>query len=122
MMANTHRRMAREWKTVEAMIGIYCRGRHGTEAGLCSDCQVLAEYAQQRLQRCPFQEQKTTCARCAVHCYQPVMRERIKAVMRFAGPRMIYRHPVLALLHLVDGRQNGRGRSSEFVRNFRRRI
>jgi hypothetical protein len=29
------------------------------------------------------------------------MRERVREVMIFAGPRMLLRHPVLALLHLV---------------------
>jgi hypothetical protein len=31
------------------------------------------------------------------------MREKIKGVMRYAGPRMMYRHPVLAVLHVFDG-------------------
>jgi hypothetical protein len=33
------------------------------------------------------------------------MRERIRNVMRYSGPRMVYRHPVLALFHMVDGRR-----------------
>jgi len=31
------------------------------------------------------------------------MRERIRAVMRFAGPRMFYRHPIMTLQHMIDG-------------------
>ncbi len=31
------------------------------------------------------------------------MRERVRAVMRYAGPRMLLCHPILALLHLRDG-------------------
>ncbi len=31
------------------------------------------------------------------------MREKIRRVMRYAGPRMLLRHPVMALLHMVDG-------------------
>jgi hypothetical protein len=31
------------------------------------------------------------------------MRERIRAVMRYAGPRMSYRHPILTLFHFWDG-------------------
>jgi hypothetical protein len=30
------------------------------------------------------------------------MREKIKAVMRYAGPRMIYRHPILAGKHFLN--------------------
>ena len=67
-----------------------------------SDAELLA-YARARLSRCPYQEGKTTCARCPVHCYRPAMRARIRRVMRYAGPRMLTRHPLLALRHLIDG-------------------
>jgi hypothetical protein len=33
------------------------------------------------------------------------MRERVREVMRYSGPRMLTRHPVLAVAHLVDGRR-----------------
>ncbi|MBN1954070.1 MAG: nitrous oxide-stimulated promoter family protein [Anaerolineae bacterium] len=102
-MAGQHPRLAREYETVAAMIRIYCRGCHGTRGGLCDACRVLLAYAGERLAACPFQSGKPTCAGCPVHCYRPAMRERIRAVMRYAGPRMLWRHPVLALLHLVDG-------------------
>jgi hypothetical protein len=86
------------------MIGIYCRGHHDTGGKeLCPDCAALREYARMRLDRCPFQENKTTCANCPVHCYKPTMREKVKGVMRYAGPRMTWRHPVLALFHVLDG-------------------
>jgi len=94
--------MKRERKTVEAMIGIYCHGRHKTGKGLCGECRELLEYAMVRLDKCPFQEYKTTCANCPVHCYKPAMRERVKAVMRYSGPRMLSRHPVLAIYHWID--------------------
>jgi len=96
-------RMAREARTVDAMIELYCREVHGSAAGLCSSCAALRDYARQRLKKCPFQEGKTTCARCPVHCYKPQMREQIRTVMRYAGPRMLLRHPVLTVLHLADG-------------------
>lgn len=99
-----HPRMARESATVRAMIRLYCFGnRHGSTRSLCPSCQELQDYADQRLERCPFQEGKTTCAKCPVHCYKPEMRQRIRAVMRYAGPRMLLRHPVMAVFHLVDG-------------------
>ena len=85
-----------------AMIGCYCRGHHGTGGELCADCRWLLDYATGRLQRCPFGETKPTCAKCPIHCYQPQMRERVKAVMRYAGPRMIWRHPILAVRHWLD--------------------
>lgn len=102
-MTNNDPRMDRERRTVEAMIGVYCQGRHGTSRELCQDCEALRDYARQRLQRCPFQEGKTTCAKCPIHCYKPEMRSQIRTVMLYAGPRMLYRHPIMALQHMLDG-------------------
>lgn len=99
-MAGT--RLGRERRTIKTMIALYCRDRHGGKKALCADCAKLFEYASQRLDRCPFGEGKPTCAKCPVHCYQPQYRERIRAVMRYAGPRMPLRHPILAARHLLD--------------------
>jgi hypothetical protein len=33
----------------------------------------------------------------------PLMRDDIRAVMRYAGPRMLLHHPILAVQHLIDG-------------------
>lgn len=33
------------------------------------------------------------------------MREKIRAVMRFSGPRMLLVHPVLAVRHLLESRR-----------------
>jgi hypothetical protein len=104
-MTSQYPRLAREERTVRAMIRLYCRSHHGTRRELCAECAELVEYAAARLDKCPFQEDKTTCSKCPVHCYRPGMRERIREVMRFAGPRMVYRHPILALFHLLDGRR-----------------
>ncbi|MTV49969.1 nitrous oxide-stimulated promoter family protein [Heliobacillus mobilis] len=96
-------RSTREKKTVHAMIQIYCDAHHGHDGGLCPDCQELINYAFARLERCKFGEQKSTCGRCPVHCYKKDMREKITAVMRFSGPKMLTKHPILAFWHLVDG-------------------
>jgi hypothetical protein len=101
----TNRRLARERRTVVAMIRIYCRDRHRTRGELCAECGRLHDYAMGRLDRCPFAEDKPTCAQCPVHCYQPALRERIRQVMRYAGPRMLWRHPWLAICHLLEGRK-----------------
>ena len=77
-------RWERERRTMEAMIVCYCRGTHGSMHGLCAECRELLEYATTRLQRCPFQQNKPTCAHCPIHCYQPKRREQVKAVMREA--------------------------------------
>lgn len=93
--------LIRERQTIERMIYIYCYGQHGTSGELCAECRTLLDYANQRVEKCPFQENKPVCSKCTVHCYKPVMRERIKQVMRYAGPRMLYKHPILAIFHLM---------------------
>jgi hypothetical protein len=100
-------RMARERDTIAKMALLYCRKYHHSAKGaLCADCQELVDYAVERLRRCPFQENKSTCAKCTVHCYKPVMREKVRQMMRHAGPLMMLHHPVLAFLHLaIDGRR-----------------
>ncbi|MGD2103939.1 MAG: nitrous oxide-stimulated promoter family protein [Anaerolineae bacterium] len=102
-MDGDRRRISREKKTVEAMIRIACRGRHGARDELCEGCERLLHYALKRLDRCPFQAGKPTCAECPIHCYRPFERERIQVVMRYAGPRMPLRHPFLTIGHMLDG-------------------
>lgn len=106
-MQNLSPRLQREYKTFAAMQHIYCSHQHGAERyaqdGLCPQCRELSDYALVRLQKCPYQSKKPACAKCPIHCYRRDMRERVREMMRFAGPRMLLRHPVLALLHLLDG-------------------
>ncbi len=98
-----HRRMARERETIGTMIGLYCRQQHRANGALCAECSELLQYAQARLERCPYQQDKPTCARCPVHCYRSDLRAQVRAVMRYAGPRILLLRPVLALCHLLDG-------------------
>jgi superfamily II helicase len=98
-------RVNREKDTIQVMVRMYCRGQHGG-ARLCADCQALEEYALMRLEKCPFQDGKTTCAKCPVHCYKPAMREKVRQMMRYSGPRMLLRHPLKAVLHILDGRRD----------------
>ena len=102
------RRRARELKTLLAMMVLYCRHHHPGRP-LCPECAALARYAERRLERCIFGDAKPTCSNCTVHCYRADMRERVRVMMRWAGPRMIFRHPVLAIQHMIDGRRPGIG-------------
>ena len=86
-MDKVEKKRQKEQYVVEEMIRLYCRKKHPKE--------------KQRSQKCPFMEEKTFCANCKVHCYKPEMREQIRQVMRFSGPRMLLYHPVLAIWHLV---------------------
>jgi hypothetical protein len=103
------------------MVEDYCRGHHAAERAAdrraaddatadggidaCPRCREFLAYADARLDHCPYGEDKPTCANCPIHCYKREPREFARTVMRYAGPRMLWRHPVLAVLHLVDGRR-----------------
>lgn len=101
-MPGKQNRLERERHTIRLMIEIFCHAKHQSADTLCAECQQLHEYAMQRIDKCPFQADKPTCAKCTVHCYQSTKREQIRQVMRFAGPRMMISHPVLTLLHYID--------------------
>jgi hypothetical protein len=97
------RRLVREWRTMAMMVRCYCHDRHAPTTGLCPECRGLLDYATLRLDRCRFGVGKPTCAHCPVHCYQRDRRDQMKVVMRHAGPRMLWRHPVLSLRHWLAG-------------------
>lgn len=97
----------REKEVVSLMISLYCRKNHGGKT-LCPDCAELERYARTRSDRCPFMETKTFCANCKVHCYKPEMREKIREVMRFSGPRMLLYHPVMVIRHGIESRKEKR--------------
>lgn len=88
-----------EKESMSHMIKIYCRGNHHTKGELCPDCIKFQEYAWKRTDKCPFIKTKTFCSACKVHCYSGEMRRYVKEVMKYAGPRMLFHHPILAILH-----------------------
>ena len=121
-MAKGKSKIETEKRTVAAMIALYCRGKgHGVYSDvsasktlsskrttsssspfLCPECSDLLHYAHQRLERCRFGEEKPSCTRCPVHCYRKDMRERIRQIMRYSGPRMLLHDPIMAIRHLWD--------------------
>ncbi|MCA6915213.1 nitrous oxide-stimulated promoter family protein [Pectobacterium versatile] len=90
----------REIRTVGLMIELYEKYHPETDDN--AQYKDLFNYAIKRLERCQFGEDKPACKHCPIHCYQPARREAIKAIMRWSGPRMLLRHPILAIRHLID--------------------
>lgn len=116
-VSKQHPRIAREKKTIDKMVHVYCKGNHKTKGEqLCAECTEFLSYALMRLDKCPFQEEKSTCGKCLVHCYQPQMREKAKKVMRYSGPRLLLRAPSLAFHHALDGRKK-----PQTIEEFRRK-
>lgn len=98
----------REKETVAFMIRLYCKQKHGEKKKLCPDCEALLQYATLRSDKCPFMETKTFCSNCRVHCYKPEMREKIREVMHFSGPRMLFYHPVMAIRHIIESKNEAK--------------
>lgn len=96
----------KELKVVALMIEKYCLGKHkGKKHELCSECKELLIYVQQRRDKCPHRENKPFCSNCKIHCYKPSMREKIREVMRYSGPRIVFNHPILATRHLIESKR-----------------
>lgn len=90
----------KEKKVITLMISLYCKKRHNTNDGLCSECADLLDYSYERIDKCPFIENKSFCSQCKIKCYKPEKSDKIRQVMRFSGPRMLFHHPILAVEHL----------------------
>ncbi len=119
-----------EARMVSQMIALWCRGHHAeapatsgddsTDAlrvrlgfrtvTLCPACAELQAYAIARISACPHMGTKTFCSACPTHCYRPAMREQIREVMRWSGPRMILYRPVAAIKHAIVTVQSKRVR------------
>lgn len=95
-------RIEYEKRIVGKMIAVYCRRHHSPgNDGLCEDCAALLKYAHQRLDRCPKGNRKTSCRKCEIHCYSPDNKNKIRDVMKYVGPRMLFIHPWSAIRHLI---------------------
>lgn len=88
-----------EKQTVFQMIKIYCNANHNTSVELCENCQSIYEYALLKYENCPFIENKPVCSKCKVHCYSKSKREEIRRIMRYSGPRMLFKHPLNTLVY-----------------------
>lgn len=106
-------KLAQEYATIAAMVQIYCKASHAAPHSqkrfqksnyLCHDCISFLDYAKTRLDRCPYGEAKPTCNTCPIHCYKPSQKQQAKTIMKFAGPRMLWHHPILAIKHLLHER------------------
>ncbi len=106
MKKDINKKREQEKEMVSRMIALYCHKKHGGNGGrkgeLCEACKELDAYARMRSDKCPFMETKTFCSNCKVHCYKHDMREQIREVMRFSGPRMLFINPVAAIRHVIE--------------------
>ena len=93
----------KEIEVVRMMIELYCHRNHKTKHhDLCPECQELLEYVEFRRSKCPWGDNKPFCANCPIHCYKPDMRQKIREVMRYSGPRITFVHPIIAMRHVIE--------------------
>lgn len=98
-------KIQKEKKTVEKLIRLYCTKKHRSSSEiLCSECRRLLEYSILRLDACQYQEDKPTCLKCPIHCFNPLMRKEIRRVMRYSGPRLVLRAPLDWIRHQIRDR------------------
>lgn len=90
-------------RTLEAIGQIYCSGNHARvlkdEGGMCVECREAIEQTLDRTRSCPHGHE-LNCEDCSTHCQRGDAQARIKAIMRYAAPRMAFRHPIMAVGYL----------------------
>ena len=94
-------RIENEKRVVLRMIELYCKHRLGLKE-VNEEYKQLGEYACKRLDYCRFGEKKSVCKKCPIHCYSPMMRQKIRDVMRWVGPRMLLFDPISAIRHIFN--------------------
>ncbi|OFX85647.1 MAG: hypothetical protein A2W99_06320 [Bacteroidetes bacterium GWF2_33_16] len=95
------KRLEREKRLINLMVKRFCDDKHNQNA-LCLDCSDLLEYAHNRLLACPFAEDKPVCSKCTIHCYNTNYRKQIIEVMRYSGPKMLFKNPIDTFLYFWD--------------------
>lgn len=105
MMIKKNNSIQKETKTVNLMIELYCKKNHHSKL-LCNDCKQLLKYSIERLNNCVHKMNKPPCSKCKIHCFKPLMRDKIRRVMQFSGPRIIYYYPLFAFQHFLQNKQN----------------
>lgn len=97
-----------EKEIVKKMIEIYCCKKHHTSGEICKSCDELWRYAARSTDRCPFMETKSFCSNCKRPCYSEEMLKRMREVMRYSGPRMLFYYPLEVIRHLLQSRKKFR--------------
>lgn len=98
-------KIKREIKTFQKMVEIYCKSQHKSKSEICDECNSLEKYAIKKLNKCCFKEDKPACKNCPVHCFKPEYKAKTKEIMRFSGPKMVFKHPILTFWHLQQGKK-----------------
>ena len=95
-------RIENQKHVIKKMIELFCKKNHDNQGVLCNECNELLNYAYKKLDNCIFGTNKPNCNSCKIHCYKSDIKEKITAVMKFSGPRMLIYNPKLVIEHFID--------------------
>lgn len=93
-------RKALEKEIFDKMTLIYCKDHHCSS--ICTRCNEIILYAHRRIDLCKFGKNKSFCSKCLIHCFKTDIREDVKKIMRYSGPRIIFHHPLMAFKHMFS--------------------
>lgn len=111
----------RDIQTLIRFVHVFCRENHGADVKapfappirdrdaaqlikqglpLCVSCSELLAYGIRKRFRCPHKP-KPMCKKCHTQCYSREYRDKVRQVMRFAGPYLIKRGRLDLLYHYL---------------------
>ncbi|MGN1361014.1 MAG: nitrous oxide-stimulated promoter family protein [Eggerthellaceae bacterium] len=101
---STEKRIQRDLRTLQAIGSIYCGAHHAgrpkDSTGMCPECSETILLTHDRAANCPYDHQGN-CQDCTLKCNRGDQQQRIKAIMAYAAPRMLVRHPLMTLEYLA---------------------
>lgn len=112
MNDNYLKKVSEDKKIISTMISIYCNGNshkaneeNKVKDDICPNCKRLQEYAYSKIDKCPKLKsgKKAICGTCKNNCYMQddELSNMMKAVMKYSGPRMILKHPLMTIKHAL---------------------
>jgi hypothetical protein len=119
------RQVAKDTRTMGDFVGIWCDAHHrdcerapiASDAAvlgvygrrppvLCEECAAHLRYGEARRAYCP-KDPKPFCAHCDSHCYTSDEAEWQRQMMRFSGPRSMWRgHMIDGLKHMREAKRH----------------
>lgn len=101
-------RVQRDLRTLQAIGSIYCAAHHAgalkDDAGMCEECAAVIKYTHERASACPYNHEGN-CQDCKLKCNRGEQQQRIKAIMKYAAPRMLVKHPIMTMEYLAKKRK-----------------
>lgn len=96
-MKDLDKKRQKEMESMRLILDIYEKG-HPEER---EEIEAIRKYSMERIQKCPKMATKTYCSNCEIHCYRAEFREKVRKIMRYAGPRLLLKKPSFVIDHAL---------------------